>query len=116
MSPGVTFILENSQGARGIIAGGHDASDTAVIHLMAMWVHPEMRGSGAADALVAEVVAWARAEGANAVQLEVIESNHRARRFYERNGFRLTGRKGLRERDGAVELQMERRLNRAEGE
>jgi ribosomal protein S18 acetylase RimI-like enzyme len=40
------------------------------------------------------------------VRLLVIESNGRARRFYERLGFRLTGRETVRERDGAVELEM----------
>jgi hypothetical protein len=37
-----------------------------------------------------------------------------ARRFYERNGFRLAGRKRQRERDGKAELQMERQVNRSE--
>lgn len=108
LSPGVTFILDDSQGARGIVAAAHDATDASIVHLMAMWVHPEIRGSGAGDALVAPVVAWAQAEGARVVQLQVMESNLRARRFYERNGFRLTDRERVRERDGQVELQMER--------
>ena len=75
---------------------------------MAMWVHPDARGSGGADALVDEVAAWARAEGADVIQLLVIDSNRRAQRFYERNGFRSTGRTHVRERDKAIELQMER--------
>ena len=114
LSPGVTFILEDSHGARGIVAGGHDAGTATIVHLMAMWVHPEIRGSGAGDRLVEEVIAWAKAEGALTVQLEVVESNVRARRFYERNGFRLTGLKRLRERDGKAELQMERQVDRSE--
>ncbi len=108
MSPGVTFVLEDSHGARGIVAGARDSSETGIVHLMAMWVHPALRGGGGGDALVAAVVDWARTEGANVVQLQVVEDNPRARRFYERNGFRLTGQTRLREKDGAVELQMER--------
>jgi ribosomal protein S18 acetylase RimI-like enzyme len=50
----------------------------------------------------------AQAEGVGVVRLSVIRSNHRARRLYERNGFRLTGREAVHERDGDVELQMER--------
>jgi RimJ/RimL family protein N-acetyltransferase len=63
---------------------------------------------GGGDALVEAVVDWARTEGASVVRLQVMEDNRRARRFYERNGFRLTGQTRLREKDGAVELQMER--------
>jgi ribosomal protein S18 acetylase RimI-like enzyme len=107
-SAGVTFLLEDAGAVRGIVYGAHDASDHSIVQLMAMWVHPDIRGSGAGDALVGEVVGWARAEGARAVRLQVIDSNHRARRFYERNGFRLTGQTRIRERDGRVEAQMER--------
>jgi GNAT superfamily N-acetyltransferase len=107
LSPGVTFILDEPAGARGIVAGVHDATDAAVVHLMAMWVHPAMRGSGAADELVAAVLAWADSEGAKLVRLNVIQSNVRARRFYARIGFRATGHEAVRERDGQIEVQME---------
>jgi ribosomal protein S18 acetylase RimI-like enzyme len=111
LSPGVTFLLEDAVGVRGLIAGMHDATDAAIVHLMAMWVHPAARGTGAGDALVAAVIAWAEATGASAVQLEVIEPNTPARRLYDRHAFRLTGRERIRERDGQRELQMERRLD-----
>jgi ribosomal protein S18 acetylase RimI-like enzyme len=107
MSPGATFILEDAHGPRGLVAGRRDAAVASLVHLMAMWVHPDARGSGAADALVAAVIAWAQTEGAAVVQLDVIEANLRARRLYERHGFRLTGRPRLRERDGQVERRME---------
>jgi GNAT superfamily N-acetyltransferase len=110
LSPGATFLLEDPRGVRGIVACTLDATDAAIVHLMAMWAHPDIRGSGAGDRLVAEVVAWARAEGASVVQLQVIQDNLRARRFYEKNGFRLTGRTRVRERDGQIEVQMERLL------
>ena len=108
MSPGVTFILEDAAGARGMVAGLHDETDPAVVHLMAMWVHPQMRGSGSANELVAAVVAWARSEGAKLVRLKVIQGNDRARHFYERMGFCPTGYEEVRERDGLIEVQMER--------
>jgi ribosomal protein S18 acetylase RimI-like enzyme len=112
LSPGVTFILGHpggeSEEAWGIVAGMRDPTDSDVVHLLAMWVHPAIRGSGAADELVAAVLAWAASEGAKLVRLKVIQSNDRARRFYERNGFRLTGHEDNRERDGRIELQMER--------
>jgi len=78
------------------------------VHLMAMWVHPALRGSGAASALVQSVLDWAEARRASLVRLDVIEDNLRARRLYERHGFRPTGHITTRPRDGARELQMER--------
>jgi GNAT superfamily N-acetyltransferase len=108
LSPGVAFILYESAGARGMVAGLRDETDPAVVHLMAMWVHPAIRGSGAADELVAAVVAWAESEGAARVRLKVIQGNDRARRFYERIGFIATGHELVRERDGRIEILMER--------
>lgn len=108
MSPGATFIFEDGDGPRGIVAAAHDADDHGVVHLMAMWVHPDRRGAGAGDALVDDVIAWAAAEGARVVRLLVIDQNPRARCFYERLGFQRTGRTQIRERDGAVEIEMER--------
>lgn len=107
MAPGVTFILSAPGGAGGLVAGQHDAADPAVVHLMALWVHPELRGSGAADELVAAVLAWARVEGASTVRLEVMQANGRARRLYERAGFRVTGRAPERDHGDRVEVSME---------
>jgi GNAT superfamily N-acetyltransferase len=112
LSPGVTFILEEPHGASGIVAGGRDASDPAIVHLMAMWVHPTRRGTDAGDRLVDAVLSWALTEGARVVRLNCIRSNARARRFYERNGFRPTGQEAVRERDGETEVQMERAVER----
>jgi ribosomal protein S18 acetylase RimI-like enzyme len=110
LSPGATLILEEHETPRGLVAGAHDAEDPGIVYLMAMWVHPTLRGSGAADALVTEHLAWARAAQARLVRLGVMATNGRARRLYERHGFRLTGREGAREGDGRVELEMERLL------
>jgi ribosomal protein S18 acetylase RimI-like enzyme len=112
LSPGVIFILEDDAGAQGMVAGVRDETDPAVAHLMAMWVHPSIRGSGGADELVAAVVVWARSEGAKLVRLQVIQENERARRCYARNGFRNTGLETNRPRDGRTEIQMERLVDR----
>lgn len=110
LAPGVTLIFEQSGIARGLVAGMPDADDPAVTHLLAMWVHPSLRGTGAADALVDALLAWARERKAHRVRLMVIASNQRAQGLYLRYGFRLTGHQTVRERDGAIELQMERLL------
>ncbi len=108
LSPGATFIVTDDDEPKGIVAVSRDAADPAIAQLMAMWVHASLRGRGGADALVASVLAWASAEGAQTMRLAVIASNGRARRCYERNGFRDTGHRTVRERDGVVEMQMER--------
>ena len=90
------------------MACARDATAPTVVDLMAMWVHPMMRGSGAADALIAAVIAWARTDGARMVRLRVVQDNARAQRVYERHGFQLTGRTRVRERDGVIEVEMER--------
>jgi len=111
LSPGATFILEHGGEARGLVACAQDTTDATVVQLMAMCVAPAARGTGAADALVSQVVAWADAHAARIVRLQVVEINGRARRLYERHGFRATGVTRLRQRDGAVELDLERQLD-----
>jgi len=60
--------------------------------LAAVYVAPAHRGTDLPRRLLAEVVAWAREDlGAPRLLLEVHEHNPRARRFYERAGFLLTG-------------------------
>lgn len=104
LAPAVTFILEANGEPRGLVAGIPDPQDWSVVHLRAMWVHPDLRGTGAADALVSSVKTWASELGANQVRLQVFESNVRARRCYERVGFRATDRDTGQ--TGTVEIEM----------
>ena len=86
----------------GIAGGLPDGDD---VELVSVWVAPEARGAGVADALVAAVVDWA---GDRDVVLAVMDGNERARRLYERCGFVATGGTWVRERDGAVGRTMRR--------
>jgi GNAT superfamily N-acetyltransferase len=106
LAPGVTFILDAGGEPRGLVAGSRDPHDFSVVHLMAMWLHPDLRGTGAADVLVSSVKAWAGQEGATQVRLNVVGSNCRARRCSERAGFCATDRQGVVERTGDVEIEM----------
>jgi len=80
--------------------------------LVGLWVAGHARGTGVADALVTKVLDDARSRGLVRVTLDVAEANGRARAFYERMGFRPTGRQGVLPHDpGVVELEMARELN-----
>lgn len=58
--------------------------------LVAMWVAPSARGSGAADALISAALDHAAGVGARTVELEVAPGNERAERVYARHGFQVT--------------------------
>ena len=111
LTPSATFVLETHSGPKGIVAGVPDADDASVVHLMAMWVHPILRGTGAGSALVHAVLDWAEGQGASLVRLQVMDSNVHARRLYERCGFKATGQITLPSRDETRETQMERRVS-----
>ena len=90
------FVAEAGTTTIGVVAGMPVAGRHEVI---SMWVDPAHRGGGAADALLAAVVAWAKSEGASGLWLAVAADNDRARHFYERSGFTATGSaKALRSR------------------
>ena len=59
--------------------------------LYALYVHPGWWSTGTGRALMDRVLAEVRAEGYPRIVLWVLAENARARRFYERCGFRLSG-------------------------
>jgi RimJ/RimL family protein N-acetyltransferase len=61
------------------------------VELWMLNAHPTAMGTGAATALHAEAVAWMTASGRRTAALWVVEGNSRARRFYEREGWRADG-------------------------
>jgi GNAT superfamily N-acetyltransferase len=73
--------------------------------LIAMWVEEGFRGSGVADALVLDILEWARSKGFQQVELGVTEGNETARKLYLRHGFQSTGR--TEELHSFPELQVE---------
>lgn len=73
--------------------------------VMGMWLHPQVRGSGAADALLDACARVAVEHSATRLSLWVMEDNPRGIRAYERNGFALTGAHQIAP-DGRAELVM----------
>lgn len=75
------------------LATGIDAStgDPAKRELVGMWVAPSHRRQGIAKMLVGEIAEWARSQGAEFLDLGVLEGNEPARVAYVKMGFRPTG-------------------------
>lgn len=76
---------------RGQMLANVDGTDPTCAWLLAVWLHPDYRGTGAAAAMLDDIVAWGRARGLCRFRLEVHESNARAIAFYRRYGFIDTG-------------------------
>ena len=87
--------IENATGRWVGTMGGFVASgpDVAGPLLVGVYVTPDFRGRtlGVASAMLAEVESWA-ARIDRLLHLHVHDGNPRALAFYERNGYRLTGK------------------------
>jgi ribosomal protein S18 acetylase RimI-like enzyme len=66
-----------------------DASDALELHRL--YVDASTKGTGVAQALMHEALAWARGKGAKVMFLSVWENNARAQAFYRRYGFEHIG-------------------------
>lgn len=90
----VTFIGERDGQWVGLatgLAADPDEPDKGEPLLVGMFVEPVERGRGLGAALVAAVVAWARARGATSLYLWVTATNDSAIALYDKCGFRRTG-------------------------
>ena len=65
----------------------HGAIPAGTLQLSQLYVARDWHGAGVAQALMGWSVEQARTRGAPALVLTVWEENHRARRFYDRQGF-----------------------------
>jgi GNAT superfamily N-acetyltransferase len=113
--PGRAFIAERDGRAIGFVTVA--ASDDATLPsttgmLFALYLEPDVIGSGIGRALLAHAVDELRALGFSDAVLWVLEENRRARRFYEIAGWRFDGTRKDYERDGAPrhELRYRRAL------
>ena len=106
IDPGPMWVLEDEGTPLGL--SGVVLSADGPAEIVSVWVQEQARGSGAADVLVQAAIDWAE-EAGHDLALHVTEGNERARRFYERMGFELTGVAHARDHDGALELEMRRR-------
>lgn len=90
---GVTLLAWDGDEPLGLAMMGTHTDSPLFRHrtwaeLNALHVVPAARGRGIADLLLAAGTAWARECGYTEVRLYVTAANDRARRFYDRSGFR----------------------------
>jgi RimJ/RimL family protein N-acetyltransferase len=88
-----SMVVFTSQGQPGYLNRG-DEGGISRANLVGVWVDPDFRGreAGVADAVFLALRDWVRDElGMDRMFLHVGDWNARARRFYERHGFRATG-------------------------
>ncbi|OLL75739.1 acetyltransferase [Pseudonocardia sp. Ae168_Ps1] len=84
--------------------------ETGTADLIALWVAPHARGTGAAEALVSAVLDRAGGWGAGRLALHVVVGNERAAALYRRLGFVDLG--PIERPDGITEHRMERGVPR----
>ncbi|MFF3731039.1 GNAT family N-acetyltransferase [Streptomyces sp. NPDC002476] len=93
----VGWICFGPYRGRSSAAGREEASgwEEEAGEIYALYVRPDLIGRGAGRALLAEAHALMgldeRGQGFRTVVLWVLEANRRARRFYERSGYRADG-------------------------
>jgi len=98
-----TWVAVNEGRVVGIATAGdtrdddHDGGELLMINCVA-----DAWGTGAGQQLLDEAVAYLRARSFSHATLWVLDSNARARRFYERNGWEPDGATKTDDRDGFV--------------
>jgi ribosomal protein S18 acetylase RimI-like enzyme len=110
------LVAEDETAVRGFVAfgptrdGGEDPG--LVGEISSIYLAREAWGTGCGRGLMAKALARLAEAGYQQATLWVVDSNARARRFYEAAGFQLDGAEKLDERDGfpLVELRYRRPL------
>jgi putative acetyltransferase len=81
------FLVARDAAGRAIGCGGLRVLDDGVVEVKRMYVRPAARGTGVAPALLRALELQARGLGATRLLLETGTQQHRAIRFYEREGY-----------------------------
>lgn len=103
----VPFISISAAG----IAGAFVERDPQRATLFSMWVAPSYRRSGVGQRLVGACLDWCRARSIQTIDLLVTDWNAGAIRFYERLGFKMTGKTEPYPNDPSmVEFEMARQV------
>lgn len=106
-----TFVWVDHGADLGMVRVAPFDGDPQAAYLISMWVAPEARGHGVGDALVSEVLSWARVHARRRVFLDVGERNRPARALYERAGFVVSGVRGTLPEPRARVCEVQMRLD-----
>jgi GNAT superfamily N-acetyltransferase len=85
------WVAEAGGRVVGFAAAGPSRTEGGSAELFAIYVLPEAWGAGAGPGLMAAAKEWFAQEGYATAMLWVLADNPRARRFYEREGWRVDG-------------------------
>jgi GNAT superfamily N-acetyltransferase len=88
MTDGVAVVADDGEGWHGLATG---TVTEGVVNVFAMWVRPERRREGIAQALLDAVLAWGIEQHARSARLGVVDDNSGAAALYRSNGFAPTG-------------------------
>ena len=86
----------------GVAALYHDEGHKDAGELVQVWVSPAHRGSGVASKLIQNIFEWAKKNGTSEIRTEVLDTNRRTIRFYERIGFEVADSVPLHSTSGVV--------------
>jgi ribosomal protein S18 acetylase RimI-like enzyme len=104
------FLVMDGDVGCGII-GAFEEEDPQRAQIISMWVDPGFRRAGVGKALIDAVVDWAGSRAVCELKLMVTSVNEGAIAFYERMGFRMTGKTAMYPNDAAItEYEMVRAL------
>jgi ribosomal protein S18 acetylase RimI-like enzyme len=100
------FVAWRSERPVGLIAAQRESQET--VYLYSLWLDPDARGHGLAQALIAATLDWARGLGTRTVTLRVAAENAVARALYEGFGFTAAPRRdGVADDELAMSLTVE---------
>jgi len=89
---GIGFLAMDGELPCGIIGAFLSEHEPGIAQIVSMWVAPGYRRSGVGTALIDAIRSWSRTRGVHTLRLMVTSHNHAAMKFYERNGFTMTGK------------------------
>ena len=110
------FVARRAGDSIGVVLTGPDPAQPELGHLARLYVDPDHWGRGVGRGLYAAALDQLHRDGFPAATLWTLEANERARSWYERLGWRVTGaRKPVYEPAGIEDLQyrLELRVSRS---
>ena len=82
-------VTPSDAGVAAVVGG------PGAVELSKCYAHPDCHGSGTTARIMGASLEWAGARGARHVWLGVNSENLRARKFYEKHGFRVAGNRSF---------------------